>query len=148
MNAACEMPLRNATTDEIRRLLTATRSVAVVGLSDNPDRASYQVAAYLKEHGYRVLPVNPNIGGALCQRSYPSLRALPEAVDMVVIFRKPEAVPEIVEDAIAVRAQAVWMQEGIVHNAAADRARAAGLAVVMNKCIMKEHRAMSHGASC
>ncbi len=146
MSAACEVPLQNATTDEIRRLLSAARTVAVVGLSDKPERASYQVAAYLQAHGYRVIPVNPNIASVLGQRSWPSLREVPEAVDVVDIFRKPEAVPEIVEQAIAARARAVWMQEGMVHNAAADRARAAGLVVVMNKCMMKEHRALMAGS--
>jgi predicted CoA-binding protein len=142
MTERCEVPRENATTDEVRRILTTARTVAVVGLSDKPERASYRVAAYLKAHGYRVIPVNPNIGGVLCQKAYPSLRELPEVVDIVDIFRPPEAVPEIVEAAIARRARVIWMQEGIVHNAAAERARAAGLSVVMNKCLMKEHQKM------
>ena len=142
MTERCEVPRENATTDEVRRILTTARTVAVVGLSDKPERASYQVAAYLKAHGYRVIPVNPNIVGVLCQKAYPSLRELPEVVDIVDIFRPPEAVPKIVEAAIARRARVIWMQEGIVHNAAAERARAAGLSVVMNKCLMKEHQKM------
>lgn len=140
MNTACELPLQNATSEEIRRLLQQARTIAVVGLSDKPDRDSFRVAHYLKAHGYRIIPVNPNLTEVLGERACASLRDVPEPVDIVDIFRKPEAVPAIVEDAIAIGAKAVWMQEGIAHNAAADRARAAGLQVVMSKCILKEHR--------
>lgn len=140
MNTACELPLHNATPEEIRRLLENARTIAVVGLSDKPERDSFRVAAYLKAHGYRIIPVNPNVTEVLGERAYATLREVPGPVDIVDIFRKPEAVPAIVEDAIGLGAKAVWMQEGIAHNAAADRARAAGLAVVMNKCILKEHR--------
>ena len=143
---ACEFPRQNATTEEVRQLLATARTVAVVGLSDKPERDSYCVAAYLQQAGYRVIPVNPNLTTVLGERAYPHLRAIPERVDVVDIFRKPEAVPEIVEDAIAIGARAVWMQDGIVHNAAAERARAAGLVVVMNKCMMREHRAWRAGA--
>jgi len=143
---ACEFPRQNATTEEVRQLLATARTVAVVGLSDKPERDSYRVAAYLQQAGYRVIPVNPNLTTVLGERAYPHLRAIPERVDVVDIFRKPEAVPEIVEDAIAIGARAVWMQDGIVHNAAAERARAAGLVVVMNKCMMREHRAWRAGA--
>jgi predicted CoA-binding protein len=142
MSDACEFPLQNATSQEIRALLKTTRVIAVVGLSDKPDRDSYRVAGYLQSAGYRIVPVNPAVKEVLGEKSYPSLKEVPEKIDLVDIFRKPEAVPDIVEDAVAVGAKAVWMQEGIVHNAAADRARAAGLQVVMNKCIMKEHRGM------
>lgn len=140
MNTACELPLKNATPEEIRQLLQTARTIAIVGLSDKPERDSFRVAAYLKQRGYRVIPVNPNVSEVHGERAYATLRDVPEPVDLVDIFRKPDAVPEIVEDAIAIGAKAVWMQEGIAHNAAADRARAAGLQVVMNKCIMKEHR--------
>ncbi|MCX8090368.1 MAG: CoA-binding protein [Verrucomicrobiae bacterium] len=140
MNTACEFPLQNATPEEIRQLLASARTVAIVGLSDKPERDSYRVAHYLKQHGYRIIPVNPNVTAVHGERAFASLRDVPGPVDIVDIFRKPDAVPEIIEDAIAIRAKAVWMQEGIAHNAAADRARAAGLQVVMNKCIMKEHR--------
>jgi hypothetical protein len=140
MSATCELPLTNATPDEIRQLLATARTIAIVGLSDKPERDSFRVAQYLKAHGYRIIPVNPNVPEVLGERAYASLRDVPVPVDIVDIFRKPEAVPGIVEDAIAIGARAIWMQEGIAHNAAADRARAAGLQVVMNKCMMKEHR--------
>ena len=139
---ACEMPRKNATTAEVREILTGNRVVAVVGMSENPERASNHVAAYLMEHGYRVIPVNPGVESILGQKSWPSLSAVPEKVDIVDIFRKPEAVPGIVDEAIKAGAKVVWMQEGIVHNAAAEKARAAGLKVVMNKCMLKEHRAL------
>lgn len=135
--------MKNATPEEIRQLLASARTIAIVGLSDKPERDSYRVARYLQEHGYRIVPVNPNVTEVHGQRAFSRLRDVPEPVDIVDIFRKPEAVPEIVEEAIAIGARAVWMQEGIVHNAAAERARAAGLQVVMNRCIMKEHRNMT-----
>ena len=134
------MPVSNATSGELRRILRTYKTVAVVGLSDRPDRDSHRVAAYLQQHGYRIVPVNPNIATVLGEPAYPGLREVPVPVDVVDIFRKPDAVPEIVEDAIAMGARVIWMQEGIAHNAAADRARAAGLEVVMNKCMLKEHR--------
>jgi hypothetical protein len=134
------MPVSNATSGELRRILRTYKTVAVVGLSDRPDRDSHRVAAYLQQHGYRIVPVNPNVATVLGEPAYPGLREVPVPVDVVDIFRKPDAVPEIVEDAIAMGARVIWMQEGIAHNAAADRARAAGLEVVMNKCMLKEHR--------
>ncbi len=140
MSTACELPSKNATPEEIRRLLQTARTIAIVGLSDKPERDSFHVARYLQEHGYRIIPVNPNVTEVHGQRAFARLSDVPEPVDIVDVFRKPEAVPEIVEQAIAMGARAVWMQEGVVHNAAAERARAAGLQVVMNKCIMKEHR--------
>jgi len=143
---ACEFPRQNATAEEVRQILATARTVAVVGLSDKPERDSHRVAAYLQQAGYRVIPVNPHLTTVLGEPAYPHLRAIPERVDVVDIFRKPEAVPEIVADAIAIGARAVWMQDGIVHNAAAERARAAGLVVVMNKCMMREHRAWRAGA--
>jgi predicted CoA-binding protein len=141
MSDACEMPRENATPAEVREILTTAKTVAVVGLSDKPDRDSHRVAAYLQRAGYRIIPVNPAVSEVLGERSYPSLREVPEKIDVVDVFRKAEAVPAIVEDAIAVGAKAVWMQDGIVHNAAAERARAAGLKVVMSKCMLREHRA-------
>jgi len=140
MDSACEMPVRNATSEEVGRILERSKTVAVVGLSDKPDRDSHRVAAYLRQRGYRIVPVNPNVATVLGEQAYPRLREVPVPVDVVDIFRKPDAVPEIVEDAIAIGARVIWMQEGIAHNAAADRARAAGLAVVMNKCMLKELR--------
>jgi hypothetical protein len=137
------MPEHNATPDEIRALLEGSRVIAVVGLSDKPDRDSHRVAAYLQWQGYRIIPVNPVVTEVLGEKAYASLQEVPERIDIVDVFRRPEAVPEIVEAAIAVGAKAVWMQEGIVHNEAAAKARAAGLQVVMNKCLLKEHWRMA-----
>jgi predicted CoA-binding protein len=138
MPESCEVPLHNATSEEIRVLLQSVRTIAVVGLSDKPERDSYHVAASLQKHGYRIIPVNPAVSEVLGEKAYASLRDVPDRIDVVDIFRRPDAVPAIVDDAIAVGTRAVWMQEGIVHNAAADTARAAGLQVVMNKCMLKE----------
>lgn len=141
MDNVCEMPRQNASSAEVRRILETARTIAVVGLSDKPERDSFRVAAYLQSQGYRILPVNPNLTEVLGEPAYGSLREVPVPIDVVDIFRRPEAVPAIVEDAIAVGAKAVWMQDGIVHNAAAEQARAAGLTVVMSKCLLREHRA-------
>lgn len=141
----CEFPKSNASDAEIDGILYAARVVAVIGLSPKPERPSHRVAAYLLRNGYQVVPVNPGSPEILGQKCYASLAEVPGDVDIVDIFRKPEAVPAIVESAIAKKAKAVWMQEGIVSNAAAERARAAGLEVVMNKCIMKEHAARKGG---
>src|SRR5262249_11724919 len=123
MPDACEMPRDNATTAEVREILTTAKTVAVLGLSDKPDRDSYRVAAYLQQAGYRIVPVNPMLkGDVLGERSYASLRDVPGPVDVVDVFRRADAVPGIVEEAIAIGAKAVWMQDGIVHNEAADRA--------------------------
>ena len=143
MSEACEMPIQNATPNEIRDILKSSKVIAVVGLSDKPDRDSYRVAAYMQRAGYRIIPVNPVLkGDVLGEKAYASLRDVPEKIDIVDIFRKPEAVPEIVEEAIATGAKVVWMQEGIAHNAAADQARGAGLKVVQSRCILKEHARM------
>ena len=140
MPDGCDVPLRHAASEEIRQILRTATVIAVVGLSDKPERDSYRVAAYLQSHGYTMVPVNPNVAAVLGERAYPDLAALPVRPDIVDIFRKSEAVPDIVEHAIAIGAKVIWMQEGIVHNVAAARARAVGLQVVMNRCIMKEHR--------
>jgi len=124
----------------IARILRESKTIAVVGLSDKPDRPSYRVAKYLQDHGYRIIPVNPALTEVLGERAYPDLLAVPEPVDVVDIFRQSEAVPPIVEQAIAIGARAVWMQEGVVHETAAARARQAGLDVVMDRCMFKEHR--------
>ncbi len=139
MSELCESPLQNAGDDEVRAILSSYRTVAVVGLSDKPHRDSHRVAAYLKRAGYRVIPVNPMVTGVLGEKAYPSLRDVPEAIEIVDVFRRAEAVPAIVDDAIAVGAKVVWMQDGIVHNEAAEKARAAGLQVVMSKCMLREH---------
>ncbi|MGQ9495110.1 MAG: CoA-binding protein [Thermoanaerobaculaceae bacterium] len=138
----CELPLVNANDEEIVSLLTSSHTVAVVGLSDKPERESHQVALYLKSQGYRIIPVNPNLTEVLGERAYASLADIPDsiAVDVVDIFRKPEFIPEIVDQAIARKVRGVWMQKGLAHNAAAERARAAGLVVVMDRCMMVEHR--------
>ena len=126
-----------STEDEI---LNSSRTIAVVGLSPEPDRPSYQVARYLKEQGYRIVPVNPGAKEILGEPCYPDLRSIPEVVDAVDIFRRSEEVPAVVEEAIRIGAKAVWMQEGVIDEAAAARARETGLLVVMDKCMLKQHR--------
>jgi uncharacterized protein len=126
--------------DELRQILVASKTIAVVGLSDRPNRPSYGVASYLKGQGYRIIPVNPNLSEVLGETCYASLRDIPEAVDMVDIFRRSEYVPPVVEDAIAIGAKVVWMQMGIVNEEAAGRAEAAGLTVVMDACTAAIHR--------
>ena len=126
--------------DEMRQILSDAKTVAVVGISDKPDRASYRVADFLMKHGYHILPVNPTIDTALGVRVYGSLRDLDERVDVVDIFRRSDAVMEIVDDAIAIGAKVVWMQEGVINHEAARRAQEAGLQVVMDHCMMKEYR--------
>lgn len=123
---------------EIPQILKSATIIAVVGLSDNPDRPSYRVAEYLQRHSYKIIPVNPAIESVLGEKAYPDLKSIPEKIDIVDIFRKSEAVPEIVKEAIAVKAKVIWMQEGVVHEEAAEMARKAGLQVVMDKCIAKE----------
>ena len=133
------------TDDDLKRLLETTRTIATVGLSNNPDRSSYDVARYLIRNGYHVIPVNPALNEVLGEKAYPDLASIPEPVDVVQIFRPSEAVPPFVEQAIAIGAKAVWMQEGIVHEAAAGRARSAGLEVVMDRCMKKLHRRLIKG---
>jgi len=125
---------------EIANLLQSAHTIAVVGLSNKPWRASHGVSEYMQRSGYRIIPVNPELTEVLGKRCYPNLEAVPEPIDIVNIFRRSELVPDIVESAIRVGAKAVWMQEGVVHEAAAARAKAAGLTVVMDRCLLKEHR--------
>jgi predicted CoA-binding protein len=127
------------TDTELRDLLNETKTIAVVGLSDRPERPSYHVAAYLREQGHRIIPVNPMIKEFMGEKAYSSLRDIPVPVDMVDVFRRADAVPQIVQEAIAIGAKSLWLQEGVVHEAAAAAARAAGLKVVMDKCVLKEH---------
>lgn len=127
----------------ISELLQESRTIAVVGLSGNRLRPSHGVAEYMMEQGFRIIPVNPNETEILGERSYASLEEIPERVDIVNIFRRPEFVPPLVESAIRIGTKCVWMQEGVVHEAAAERARAAGLLVVMDRCILKEHRRLA-----
>jgi len=121
-------------------ILNSNHNIAVVGLSPKTDRPSYIVASYLKEHGYRVIPVNPGEKEILSETCYPDLGSITGQVDVVDIFRKSEEVPAIVEEAIRKGAKVIWMQEGIVNQKAADRAKESGLLVVMDRCMRKEHR--------
>jgi predicted CoA-binding protein len=127
--------------DPIADVLRSTKTIAVVGLSDNPLRPSHGVAAYMQAHGYRIIPVNPRISEALGEKAYPSLLNIPDKIDLVNIFRRPVFVEGIVDQAIQLKIPAVWMQEEITHEQAAQKARQAGLFVVMDRCILLEHRA-------
>jgi len=124
---------------KIRKILEESKSVAVVGLSPKPQRPSHRVARYLMETGYTIIPVNPGHESILGLPCYPNLRAIPTSVDLVDIFRRPETVLPVVEDAIAIGARFIWMQEGIVNEEAAAKAEAAGLAVIMDRCTMVDH---------
>ena len=124
--------------DRITELLKSAKTIAVVGLSDNPLRTSYGVSEYMQSRGYRVIPVNPTITESLGEKAYPTLTKVPEKVDIVNVFRRSEFVAEVVEEAIRIGAPAIWMQEGVVHEEAAEQARAAGMFVVMDRCILKE----------
>ncbi len=126
--------------DEIKQLLQTAKNIAVVGLSDDPMRPSYGVSSYMQQKGYRIIPVNPTIEKALGQKSYSTLSDVPEKIDLVNVFRRPEFVPEIVEECMRLRVPAIWLQEGVVHEQAARKAREAGISVVMDLCILKEHR--------
>jgi predicted CoA-binding protein len=123
----------------VLELLRTSRTIAVVGLSSKRWRPSYGVSEYMQRAGYRIIPVNPGEAEVLGEKSYAGLEEVPEKVDIVDVFRRSEFVPEIVEQAIRIGARAVWLQEGVVHEEAAAKARAAGLMVVMDRCILKEH---------
>jgi uncharacterized protein len=127
--------------DPIYELLSRARTIAVVGLSNSPLRPSHGVAAYLQSQGYSIIPVNPQITEALGEKSYPSLLEVPEKIDIVDVFRRPEYVDEIVEQAIQLKIPALWLQEDVINERAAEKAREAGMFVVMDRCILKEHRA-------
>ena len=127
--------------DQIAAVLKSAKTIAVVGLSNDPMRASHGVSAYMQSHGYRIIPVNPQIESSLGEKAYASLSDVPEKIDIVNIFRRPEFVEEIVEQAIRLKVPAIWMQEDVVHEKAAAKARAAGIFVVMDRCILKEHLA-------
>jgi predicted CoA-binding protein len=113
----------------------------VVGLSDSPLRPSHGVSAYMQSHGYRIIPVNPRIAEALGENSYPSLLDVPDKIDLVNVFRRPQFVDEIVEQAVQLKIPAIWMQEDVINERAAEKARKAGMFVVMDRCVLKEHRA-------
>ena len=144
MAELCELPEFRTSDQEAGAILRQARTIAVVGCSTNPDKPSHSVPKYLQQQGYRILPVNPSAKGQtlLGETVYGSLKEIQTPIDVVDIFRPPKDVPSIVEEAIAVGAKAIWMQEGIVNNEAAQRAKGAGLQVVMDKCMMKVHRLM------
>lgn len=127
---------------ELRDILQTKKPIAVVGLSDNPNRPSNEISSYMQSQGYRVIPVNPMVTEALGEKAYPSLRDVPEPVDIVQIFRRPEDVPAIVDDAIAIGAKVVWMQPGAENDEAAAKAEAAGLKVVVGACMRSVHKAV------
>jgi predicted CoA-binding protein len=132
--------MKTAVTDEIGELLKRTKTIAVVGLSDSPLRPSYGVSAYMQSHGYRIIPVNPSIKGSLGEKAVASLAEVGEKIDMVDVFRRSEFVPDLVDEAIRLNVPAIWLQEGVIHEEAAEKARKAGIFVVMDRCILKEHR--------
>jgi predicted CoA-binding protein len=134
--------VNNPEPEQITDLLKRVRTIAVVGISDSPLRSSHGVAAYLQSQGYRIIPVNPAIQEALGEKAYPTLQEIPadEQIDLVDIFRRSEHVPPVVEQAIQRKVPAVWMQETVFHDEAAQKAREAGMLVVMDRCILKEHR--------
>ncbi len=127
--------------DPIEKVLKESKTIAIVGASDNHKRASYEVAEYLQSQGFRIIPVNPMLKELFGEKAFPDVVSIPEPVDVVDIFRNPEAVPEIVEQAITKRAKVVWMQPGAENMQAAERATEAGLEVIMGVCMMREHRA-------
>jgi predicted CoA-binding protein len=127
--------------DPIRELLERANTIAVVGLSDSPLRPSHGVSAYMQTQGYKVIPVNPNIRESLGEKSWRSLAEVPEKIDIVNIFRRPQFVEEIVDQAIKLKIPAIWMQEEVINERAAAKARQAGIFVVMDRCILKEHKA-------
>jgi uncharacterized protein len=127
----------------VTEILQQSRTIAVVGLSSKRFRPSYGVAEYMQRSGYRIVPVNPEESEVLGEKCYPDLDSVPEAIDIVDIFRRSEFVPEIVEAAIRKGAKAIWMQEGVTHEEAARRAAEAGLDVVMDRCILKDHRRLA-----
>ncbi len=128
-------------TDSVTELLKRAKTIAVVGLSDDPLRPSHGVSAYMQNHGYRIIPVNPQIESCLGEKAYPSLLEVPEKIDIVNIFRRPEFVEEVVDQAIQLKVPAIWMQEEVIHEKGAEKARRAGMFVVMDLCMLKEHRA-------
>ena|SRR5215475_6651507 len=127
-------------TDEIGELLKRSKTIAVVGLSSNPLRPSYGVSAYMQTQGYRIVPVNPEIKGSLGEKAVSSLADVREKIDIVDVFRRSQFVPDLVDEAIRLKLPAIWLQEGVIHEEAAEKARKAGIFVVMDRCILKEHR--------
>jgi len=130
---------RNPAPDSIRDLLRKVRTIAVVGLSPNPRRPSHGVARALKQFGYRVIPVRPAVDEVLGEKAYPALSAVPEPYDLVDVFRNPEHVAEVVDECIALGVKAIWLQDGVIDEAAAQRAVDAGITVVMDRCIYRDY---------
>ena len=139
MTQECELPQGNPPPEEIRAILRNAKRIAVVGHSDDPSRISHRVGRYLAAHGYEVFAVNPAGRSTPALTFYPDLASVPGPVDVVDIFRKVEFIPAIVDEAIAIGAKVIWMQDGLAHNASAAKARAAGLKVVQNRCMMRDH---------
>jgi uncharacterized protein len=128
-------------TDQITEILKGAKTIAVIGLSDNPFRPSYGVSEYMQHHGYRIIPVHPRATTVLGEKVYRSLRDIPDKIDIVDVFRRPDAVPAIVDEVIELKLPVLWLQETVVHEQAAEKARKAGVKVVMDRCILKDHRA-------
>lgn len=139
----CILCASGASDEDIKDIVTKSKTVALVGISHKEERDSNRVARYLREHGYKVIPVNPKYKEVMGETCYPDLKSVPEHIDVVDIFRNVEAIPGIVDEAIQVGAGAVWMQLGLAHEEAAEKARGAGLRVVMNKCMKIEHARLS-----
>jgi uncharacterized protein len=133
------MNFQNPSPEEIKALLRRVKTIAVVGLSPKPDRPSFGVSQTMQRFGYRIVPVRPALDSVLGEKAYARLADIPFAVDLVNVFRESAAIPGVVEEALAINAPAIWIQEGIVHDAAAEKARAAGLTVVMDRCIYKDY---------
>jgi len=136
----CEFPRENATTEEIKAILLAAKTIAVVGISADESKDSFMVAEYMQKHGYKIIPINPKYSEILGEKCYPDLKSVQESIDIVNIFRKPDAIAQIADEAIEINAKTIWMQLGLANNAAAEKARQKGLTVVMNKCLKIEHR--------
>lgn len=133
------MNFQNPSPEEIKALLLRVKTIAVVGLSPKPDRPSFGVSQTMQRFGYRIVPVRPALDSVLGEKAYARLADIPFAVDLVNVFRESAAIPGVVDEALAINAPAIWIQEGIVHDAAAEKARAAGLTVVMDRCIYKDY---------
>ncbi len=135
----CEIPRDNASNEEITKILKDSKNIAIVGISADETKDSNSVAKYIKQKNYQIFPVNPKYDEVIGEKCYKNLKLIPQPIDIVVIFRKPEAIPAVVDEAIDINAKTVWMQLGLANNSSAAKARKSGLSVVMNKCIKVEH---------
>ena len=138
-NIEGELPDNNPVEDEIREILEGSKTIAIVGLSDKPDRDSNRVAKYLMEHGYKIIPVNPAKSEILGEKCYPDLQSIPDKIDIVDIFRKVDAIPSIVDEAIKINPKTIWLQLGLAHHESAEKVRNAGIKIVQSKCTKIEH---------